>query len=126
MESSQDVSQGLGERPALTLRASGLSEFRHTDGALAMFDVAGHCTTFGMLCSALAQFQGLEFADRRVPARFEGPARFRFKKQDFAIALVHTEYRIVVLNPSPRGGAEDLLAQVRTYVRRRLMMQRRA
>jgi hypothetical protein len=113
MSSSQETAS---ERPALTLRTSVLSEFRSADGALAIFDIAGNCTTFGMFCISLARIPGLEFADLKPPARFRGPARFRFMDQDFAISMAHLDYRITVLT---RGSsAERLLNQVRALVRK--------
>jgi hypothetical protein len=109
----------MDARPALTLRTSWLSEFRTPDGALAMFDVAGHCTTFGMLCAVLAQIQGVEFADQRPPARFSGPARFRFKGQDFAVSMEHDDYRVATLIPATNAPAEELLSHVRGLLRSR-------
>jgi hypothetical protein len=108
----------MDARPALTLRTSWLSEFRLPDGALAMFEVAGDCTTFGILCAALAQVPGVEFAER-PPARFSGPARFRFKGHDFTVSMEHDDYRVTTLTPDTSPSAEELLNHVRSLVRPR-------
>jgi hypothetical protein len=106
--------EAVGERFSLTMRTSELSEFRTARGVLVMFEIAGHRTTFGQLCASLAQIPGVEFADRRVPALFGGPARFRLKGQDYEVSIAHFDYRIVARNAATAASTTDeLLAQVK-------------
>ena len=110
----------VGERYALTMRTSWLSEYRTPEGALVMFDIGGHYITFGMLCSALAQFPSVEFADFRVPARFAGPARFRFKGHDYQIEIAHLDNRILAADPgAAHATTDELLARVRDRLTRK-------
>jgi hypothetical protein len=104
----------VGERIALTMRTSWLSEFRTASGALVMFDVVGERITFGRLCALLARIPGVEFADFKVPARFAGPARFRFQGQDFHVTMTSLDYRVSALDPhAGKAQAATLLAHIK-------------
>lgn len=101
----------VGERITLTLRTSWLSELRTASGVLAMFEIAGQRTTFGRLCAMLGRIPGVEFADFKIPARFTGPARFRFKGQDFHVTMARLDYRVSAVDPAAaHAQASELLA----------------
>ena len=103
-------SNGLDDqRLSLTLRTSLISEFRNRPGALVMFDIAGSRLTFGPLCALLARLPGVEFADLRIPARFDGPTRFRFKGHDYEVTVAHLDYRITAVDPAAAASATDEL-----------------
>jgi hypothetical protein len=108
-------------RLALTKRTSSLSEYRNAAGVLVVIEVAGHLTSFGMLCALLSHIPGVEFADLRPPAKFVGPARMRFHGQDYAVTLAHLDYQIRALDPHPDSSAvtEMLLAQLREQLAQR-------
>lgn len=108
--SAQEAS---GERISLTMRTSWLCEFRTAAGALARIEIAGHRTTFGLLCALLAQIEGVEFADHKIPARYAGPTRFRFKSKDYEVSLAHFEYRIVAADLTAGSNADELLTRVK-------------
>jgi hypothetical protein len=104
----------VGERIALTMRTSWLSEFRNGWGVLVMFEVIGERISFGRLCALLARIPGVEFADFKVPARFNGPARFRFKGQDFHVTMAHLDYRVSPVDPhAAQSQSSELLAHVK-------------
>jgi hypothetical protein len=107
----------VGERLALTMKTSWLSEFRNAAGVLTTFDVAGHLTSFGMLCAMISQVSGVEFADLKPPARFVGPARFRFNGADHEVCIAHLDYRISAAEPS--AHTEDLLGHLKEHLARR-------
>jgi hypothetical protein len=108
-------SNGLDDqRLSLTLRTRLISEFRNSLGALVMFDIAGSRLTFGPLCVLLARLPGIEFAQLRTPARFDGPTRFRFKGHDYEVSLAHLDYRITAADPAAAASAtEELVAYVK-------------
>jgi hypothetical protein len=106
--------ESVGERIALTMRTSWLSEFRNAWGVLVMFEVVGERISFGRLCAVLARIPGVEFADFKVPARFTGPARFRFKGQDFHVTMASLDYRVSALDPhAAQSQSAALLAGVK-------------
>jgi hypothetical protein len=107
------------ERLSLTMRTSWLSEFRTATGVLAMFEIAGNCTTFGRLCATIAQLPGIEFADLRVPVKFTGPVRFRFKGKDYEMSLSHSDYRIVAADRTSASNATELLRHLKQMLVRR-------
>jgi hypothetical protein len=105
---------------ALTLRTSWLSEFRAPGGELILFEVSGHITSFGMLCTTLALIPGVEFAELKPPARFVGPARLRYKGVEYQITLAHSDYRVALVNPAAASTVtEELLAHLRELMARR-------
>ena len=115
----------VGERITLTLRTSLLSEFRNASGVLVMFDIVGQRTTFGQLCALLARIPGVEFADFKIPARYTGPTRFRFKGQDFDVSMAHLDYRVRALDPAASPSkAGELLAQVKEQLTPRTVQPR--
>jgi hypothetical protein len=104
----------VGERIALTMRTSWLSEFRTAGGVLVMFDIVGERISFGRLCAVLARIPGVEFADFKIPARFTGPARFRFKGQDFHVTMANLDYRVSALDArAAQSQAATLLAHIK-------------
>jgi hypothetical protein len=104
----------VGERISLTMRTSWLSEFRTASGVLVMFEIVGQRTTFGQLCALLARISGVEFADFKIPARYTGPTRLRFKGQDFDVSMAQLDYRVRALDPAAHPSkAGELLAQVK-------------
>jgi hypothetical protein len=106
--------EAVGERIALTMRTSWLSEFRNGWGVLVMFDVVGERISFGRLCAMLARIPGVEFADFKVPARFNGPARFRFKGQDFHVTMANFDYRVSAVDPpAAQSQSSELLAHIK-------------
>jgi hypothetical protein len=110
----------VGERIALTMRTSWLSEFRTASGVLAMFEIVGQRVTFGRLCALLARIPGVEFADFKRPARFTGPTRFRFKGQDFEVTMAHLDYRVTVLDPlAAYSQGSELLIHVKEQLAQR-------
>ena len=115
--SSRDES---GACLALTMKSSWLSEYRTPAGVLNTFEISGHLTSFGMLCALIAQVPGVEFADLKPPARFIGPARFRYKGQDHEVSIAHLDYRIGSLDPAATSSpTEELLAHLRDPLSRR-------
>jgi hypothetical protein len=105
---------GVGERIALTMRTSWLSEFRTASGVLVMFDIVSGRISFGHLCAVLARIPGVEFADFKIPARFIGPARFRFRGQDFQVTMSNLDYRVAALDPhAAQSQAAALLAHLK-------------
>src|SRR5262245_11422012 len=105
-------SDGTGERVVLTVKPSWLRDYRNRAGMLVMFDVSGHLTSFGMLCTMLAQVRGVEFAAARPPARFSGPERFRFKGKDHEVSIAHFDYRIAAVDLAMAAGeTQELLNQ---------------
>jgi hypothetical protein len=109
-----------GERIALTMRTSWLSEFRTASGVLVMFEILGERLSFGRLCAVLARIPGVEFADFKIPARFAGPARFRFKGQDFHVTMAHLDYRVSALDPiAAYSQSATLLAHVKEQLAQR-------
>jgi hypothetical protein len=111
---------GNGERVVLTVKTSWLSEYRNRAGMLVMFDISGHLTSFGLLCTMLAQVPGVEFAAPRTPARFAGPERLRFKGKDHEVSIAHFDYRIAAVDPAMAGGeTQELLNQLREPLARR-------
>ncbi len=111
------MAEGVGERIALTMRTSCLSEFRTMSGALAMIEISGPRMTFGRVCALLARIPGVEFADFKVPARFTGPARFRFKGQDFEVTMAPLGSRVTVRDPL---AAESQSSELLTHVKEQL------
>jgi hypothetical protein len=113
------VQDAVGERVSLTMRTSWICEYRTSSGALARFEIAAQRTTFGRLCAMLAQIEGVEFADFRVPARYTGPTRLRFKGKDYELSLVHQDYRMVAADLSPSSNADEFLIRVKERLARR-------
>lgn len=114
------MAESVGERIALTMRTSCLSEFRTMSGALAMFEIGGPRITFGRVCALLARIPGVEFADFKVPARFTGPARFRFKGADFEVTLAHFGSRVTVGDPlAAHSESAELLSHVKEQLTQR-------
>jgi hypothetical protein len=113
------VQDASSERISLTMRTSWMCEFRTAAGALARIEIAGHRTTFGRLCTMLAQIEGIEFADHRIPARYTGPTRFRFKGKDYELSLVHQDYRIVAADLTASSNADEFLIRVKEQLARR-------
>jgi hypothetical protein len=110
----------VGAQLALTMRTSWLSEFRNPAGVLLTFEIAGHLTSFGMLCALISQVPGVEFADLKPPARFVGPARFRFKGLDHEVSIAHLDYRIGALDAAAAAAqTEELLGHLRDPLSRR-------
>src|SRR5262245_58234296 len=110
----------VSERISLTMRTRWFSEFRTTSGVLVMFDVVGERTTFGRLCTLIGQIGGVEFADWKIPVRYAGPARFRFRGQDFTIAMEHQDYRVTAVDPSASPSrASELLSQLKERLNKR-------
>lgn len=110
----------VGAHVALTMRTSWLSEFRNPAGVLLTFEIGGHLTSFGMLCALIAQVPGVEFAELKPPARFVGPARFRFKGLDHEVSIAHLDYRIGALDASAVADqTEELLGHLRDPLSRR-------
>jgi hypothetical protein len=73
-----------------------------------------------MLCATLAQIPGVEFAELKPPARFVGPARLRFKGEDYEVSMEHLDYRVTVLNAAPGStSTEELLTHLRELFARR-------
>lgn len=101
------------ERISLTMRTSWLSEFRTRGGALARFDVAGDRITFGRLCAALGRIEGIEFAEWRVPARYDGPTPFRYKGKDYVLSIAHDDYRITVSDVTGDSNADEFLRRIK-------------
>jgi hypothetical protein len=109
-----------GERIALTMRTSWLSEFRTPSGVLVMFEILGQRMSFGRLCALLARIPGVEFADFKIPARFYGPARFRFQGQDFHVTMAHLDYRVSPLDPiGAYSQSAALLAHIKEQLAQR-------
>ena len=109
-----------GARLALTMRTSWFSEFRNPAGVLLTFEVGGHLTSFGMLCAIIAQVPGVEFAELKPPARFVGPARFRFRGIDHEVSIAHVDYRISALDATAASDqTEELLRQLKEPLWRR-------
>ena len=110
----------VGERIALTMRTSWLSEFRTASGVLARFEIVGERMTFGRLCTVLARIPGVEFADFKIPARFTGPARFRFQGHDFHVTLANLDYCVSPVDPqAAHSQASALLAHVKEQLAQR-------
>lgn len=106
--------EGVGERITLTMRTSWHSEFRNASGVLMRFEIVGERISFGRLCAVLARIPGVEFADFKVPARFTGPARFRFKGQDYHVTMSSLDYRVSPLDPhAAQSQSSTLLAHVK-------------
>jgi hypothetical protein len=62
----------------------------------------------------LARIPGVEFADFKVPARFAGPARFRFNGQDFHVTMSSLDYRVSALDPhAAHSQTSALLAHLK-------------
>src|SRR5262245_10389040 len=109
-----------GERIALTMRTSWLSEYRTASGVLAMFEIVGERISFGRLCALLARIPGVEFADFKIPARFTVPSRFRFKGHDCHVTLAHLDHRVSALDPqAAQSQASTLLAHVKEQLAQR-------
>ena len=110
----------VGERIALTMRTSWLSEYRTASGVLAMFEIVGERISFGRLCTVLARIPGVEFADFKIPVRFTGPARFRFKGQDFHVTMAHLDHRVSPVDPlAAYAQAPELLAHIKEQLAQR-------
>jgi hypothetical protein len=107
------VQDASSERVSLTMRTSWMCEYRTGSGVLARFDITAHRTTFGRLCALLATIEGVEFADLRVPARYIGPTRLRFKGKDYALSLVHQDYRVVTVDLTASSNADEFLIRVK-------------
>lgn len=109
-----------GQRLLLALQTRAYSEYRSPAGALVMFEVASHRTSFGRLCATLAQMPGVEFADLAPPVKYTGPARFRFKGADYHVSIPHADYRVAPLSPpAPSAATQELLAHVKENLLRR-------
>jgi hypothetical protein len=114
------ASESNGERVVLTVKTSWLSEYRNRAGALVMFDVSGHLTSFGLLCAMMAQVPGVEFATPRPPVRFAGPERLRFKGKEHEVSMAHFDYRIAAVDAATTAGeTQELLNQLREPLARR-------
>lgn len=112
---SQDPS--VGERLILAVRTTRFSEFRSPDGALLLFEIASGCTSFGHLCTKLAQLPGVAFAESARPVKYDGPARFHYKGTEYEVSIPHTDYRIrpVDLAAAP-ANTDELLTYVKEHV----------
>ena len=112
---SQD--QIIGARLVLAMRSSRLSEYRSPEGALLVFEIGSQCTNFGLLCTKLGQMPGVEFPDNAQPARYAGPARFRYKNTDYEISIPHQDYRI---GPIDLSVAPEFIEELMEYVKEKV------
>jgi hypothetical protein len=107
----------VGERLVLAVRTTRFSEFRSPEGALLLFEIASRCTSFGRLCTKLAQMPGVAFADASHPVKYSGPARFHYKGTEYEVSIPHTDYRVgpVDLGSAP-ANTDELLTYVKEHV----------
>src|SRR5690349_3073507 len=107
----------VGERLVLAVRTTRFSEFRSPEGALLLFEIASRCTSFGRLCTRLAQLPGVAFADAVRPVKYNGPARFSYKGTEYEVSVPHADYRIGPVDlASPPAHTDEVLTYVREHV----------
>jgi len=95
------------------MRTSMLSEFRDASGALGAFEVSGHFTTLGAICTALARLPHVQFDVARTSVWSTRPGSFAFKERVFEISMPFADIRIA---PAEAGAVyretEELLRMV--------------